>query len=149
MRVNIMEFAGTAPRRDPKLLPPNVAIVAENAYLARGSLRPLEQPLQVYDTPKSGVKTIYRHGQAAVSDTEFWWHWTTDVNVVKGFVFNDTDERTFWTGDGAPKFGTVLSNVGANLPSVSFALGIGAPTAAPAVVANGGTPGTGEAEEAR
>ena len=36
--------------------------------------------------------TIYRFGQDVQSDTQFWFHWTTDADVVKGPVAGDTTD---------------------------------------------------------
>lgn len=75
----------------------------------------------------------------------FWFHWITDVDVVRSPVAGDTTERTYFTGDGAaPKVtdSTIAtSGAGTNYPNNSYTLGVPAPVAAPgaALVLNSGS----------
>lgn len=147
MKLSLGQLKGRMARRDPRNLLPGYGQVAENIWFGRDDVRPLEQPSFVYQLSKLGTRTIYRFGLATISETEFWFHWTTDVDVVKGQVPNDTNERTFWTGDGAPKFTTAaLGTAGTNLPSAARFLALPGPTVAPTATAVAGT-GSGSAEQ--
>lgn len=131
-------FSGIRPRVDERILPDGAAQVAENVYTDRGGLRSMRAPEHVLDLEKSDVQTIYRFGQALDSETQYWFHWDEDVDVVKGPIANDTDERTYWTGDGAPKYTTAsLGTSGDDLPSASRPLGVSAPLTAPSLDATG------------
>jgi hypothetical protein len=84
----------------------------------------------------SGITTIFRFGRSLVSDTQYWFQWGYDVDVVKGPVVGDTTERTFWTGQGAPKWtnATLAIPGGPPYPQAYRDLGVIAPSAAPTVV---------------
>lgn len=143
-------FSGIRPKADPRLLPDGAAQVADNINTERGGLRPIRGQLDIMALAKLGtIKTIYRFGQALQSATQFWFHWDTEVDVVKGPISDDTAERTYWTGDGAPKYTTAQAGTaGTNLPSTSFPLGVSAPASAPLLTAQG-TPPAGATSETR
>jgi len=131
--IKITAFNGMTPRTDPRLIEPNVAQLAVNAKLQNGSIKPYKQPGQIAALPKTGtIKSIYRFGQDVVGDANYWFHWTTDVNVVKGPVAADDFERTYWTGDGPPKMTTnaIALLGGTNYPMNSYTLGLPAPASA-------------------
>jgi hypothetical protein len=105
-----------------------------------GSLQPLADPSAAHlNLEKTGdIETIYRYGQDTVSDTQYWLHWTSDVDVCRSQIAGDTQEWTFFTGDGTPKAthsGIALS--GTNYPANSRPLGLPAPTSAANVVVSG------------
>lgn len=144
------KFSGIRPRVDRRLLPDGNAVRADNVCTDRGGVRPMQGTALVTALAKSGVQTIYRFGQAIDSDTQHWFHWTTDVDVVKGAIANDTEERTYWTGEGAPKYTTAaLGTAGGNLPSASRPLGVPAPTIAPGLAQYVIAPSTATANETR
>lgn len=123
-------FNGISPRTDPRLLPDNAATVAVNTKLQNGTIKPYKGTTQVSTLSKAGViKSIYRFGEAVVGDANYWFHWTTDVDVVKGPLSDDTFERTYFTGDGAPKMTTnaLALTGGTNYPMNSRALGLPSP----------------------
>lgn len=125
----IDEFAGEAPRIRPRKLPPGFAQTAQNCNLQRGNLGPLKSGLFVWTPTKVGtIQSIYKFGGS------FWFHWTTDVDVVQGPIANDTQERTYFTGDGVPKVtdaSIATSGGGTDYPTVSYNLGLPSPAAAP------------------
>jgi hypothetical protein len=128
--IKITAFNGMTPRTDPRLVEGNVAQSAINAKLQNGSIKPYKAPSQVAALQKTGtIKGIYRFGQEVVGDANYWFHWTTDVNVVKGPVAADDFERTYWTGDGVPKMTTnaIALTGGTNYPMNSYILGVPAP----------------------
>lgn len=131
--------------REPSALPRDYGQAAENVWLEHGDLRPLARPRLVAALPKTGVKAIYRFGQALNSESQYWFSWTDYVHAAKVQVASDTAERTIFTGDGPPKFTTAtLGTTGANLPSAALPLGLTAPVTAPLLtaVADTGTTGT-------
>jgi hypothetical protein len=142
--VDITTFKGRVPRFDPALLPSQGAQVATNCNTDRGTLRAYKGTTFVLDPTKSGtIKTIYRFGGS------FWFHWITDVNVVRGPIAGNTTERTYWTGEGVPKVtdsSIATSGGGTNYPNNSYTLGLPAPTVAPSVVVTGGSVDTTTAE---
>jgi hypothetical protein len=144
------KFSGIRPRVDDRLLPDGNAQVADNAFFERGGLYSMKGTALVTTLAKVGVQSIYRFGQALNSSTTHWFHWTADVNVVKGSIAGDTDERTYWTGDGVPKytFGTIAVP-GANLPLASRPLGVPAPTAPPTLAEFVIAPSTTTGQETR
>lgn len=126
--------------RHPRALPAGFAQTCENVWFGRGDLRPLERPRFVTALAKAGAQTIYRFGQALDSETQWWFHWTTEVDVVRPQVPGDVNERTIWTGDGVPKWTTTaLGTAGADLPAAARPLAIPPPTAAPVLSAVAGT----------
>lgn len=132
MKLTWTEFAGISPRIDPRVLPNGIAQVADNTNTERGGVRGLEGVRDIMPLAKTGVRTIYRFGQGMTSETQYWFHWDKDVHVIKGPIADDTSERTFWTGDGAPKYTTAqLGLSGSNLPSGWRALGVARPSTAP------------------
>lgn len=150
MKVTWTKFSGIRPRLDPRLLPDGNAQTAQNVLTERGGVRPYPGTTEVLALAKVGVKTIYRFGQALDDEEQYWFHWTTDVNVVKGPIANDTEERTYWTGDGAPKYTTAaLGTGGVDLPGGSRPLGVPAPTAAPALAEYEIAPSTATGEDTR
>lgn len=134
-------FNGTSPRTDPRLLPDNAATVAVNTKLQTGTIKPYKSTAQVATLSKSGtIKSIYRFGEEVVGDANYWFHWTTDVNVVKGPLSDDPFERTYYTGDGVPKVTTnaIALTGGTNYPMNSYTLGL----PSPASFATAGVTGT-------
>jgi len=65
-----------------------------------------------------------------VRQNGYWFHWLSDVDVSRGTVAGDTLERTYYTGDGAPKMTyspIAISGGGASYPNNSYLLGVPAP----------------------
>lgn len=133
--VDITTFKGRVPRFDPSLLPSQGAQVATNCNTDRGTLRAYKGTTSVWTPTKTGTKkTIYKFGGS------FWFHWITDVNVVRGPIAGNTTERTYWTGEGVPKVtdsSIATSGGGTNYPNNSYTLGLPAPAVAPVVTVTG------------
>lgn len=146
--IKITAFNGTSPRTDPRLLDDNMAQTAINAKLQTGLLSPYKDTAQVAALAKTGtIRSIYRFGEDVVGDTNYWFHWTTDVNVVKGPISEDPYERTYFTGDGVPKVTTnaIALSGGTTYPTNAYTLGLPSPDQAPAAVVSGEGEGTAEA----
>lgn len=97
-------FVGANRQVHPRRLAEGLGVNAENLRLGSADLRPWNAPLTVVTT--GGVTpliSLYRTNRATVSDTDYWWQWTTDVDVVRTLVGTDTSEEIFYSGDGAPK----------------------------------------------
>ena len=150
MKIAITQFGGIAPLVHPVNLADFAAQAAENYRSDGGDLRPLIGPgvvpgVTLGRAADGTIRTIYRYGQDAASSTQYWLQWLDDdISVQRGMIPGDTDERTFWTGDGIPKAGdATLINSGdvTRLPGASHQLGLPAP-AKPTVVVTGTATGT-------
>ena len=143
MLIRIKGFSGVMPTINPTELPDNAAQVATNCAFWSNDVAPLYGfGPAVRSLDKLGaIKSIYRFGQEATSESDYWFHWTTDVDVVRGMVFGDTTEKTYFTGDGAyPKYtDSAVALSGTQYPSVSYRLGVPVPTAAPTLSSVTGT----------
>lgn len=140
--LQIKSFGGISPKVPPRYLQDAQAQVALNTDVFQGSLKPLSALGSTVATlTKVGTPlTIYRFGQNTVSDSQYWFHWTTDVDVCRSQIAGDVSEWTFYTGDGAPKATyNAIALSGSNYPTVSRPLGIPAAATA-ATVALTGTP---------
>lgn len=144
--ITISSFLGENRAAEPKLIPDGQGAVSMNQKPGRGDLRPWRQPAQVFTAP-GGTQTIYRMGQSAPSDTQYWLAWPSVVHAAQGFDAEDTTERTVFTGAGAPK---VTDNLALSAtqptvnPTVTRPLGIPAPATAPSVKVNLPVPGPDE-----
>ncbi len=129
-RINISTFGGAVLATEPKLLGDGVGVDSRNHKPGRGDLRPWKQPLPVVTVP-IGTKTIYRMGRDVASDTLYWLTWPTVVHAIHGFISGDTTERTYYTGDGAPKqTNNVIGLASPPYPSAYLNLGVPAPASA-------------------
>jgi len=138
--VSIKSFGGIAPAVPSRYLKDTQAQVALNCPVFTGSIQPLpDVTSSILTLPKSGVpQTIYRFGQDTVSDTDYWFHWTSDVDVCRSQIAGDTSEWTFYTGDGEPKATyAALATSGSDYPSNARRLGLPAPTSEAIATENG------------
>ena len=104
--ITVNKFSGVSPMTPPRYLSNEAAQTALNCPVWKGSLQPIKGALELTPSPltKSGnIKSIYRYDQTQTNELNHWFHWTTDVDVVQGFIAGDTTERTYFTGDGNPK----------------------------------------------
>ena len=104
--ISVNQFSGVSPMTPPRYLGNNTAQTALNCPVWMGSLQPIRGISAITPSPltKSGdITSIYRFDQAETDEKKNWFHWTTDVDVVQGFIAGDTTERTYFTGDGNPK----------------------------------------------
>lgn len=145
MKLGTTYFDGTLPQVAPEQLDEKHGTVANNAKLVGGDLKPWSGPLAIagVNLGASTVRTLYRFGQSIVSDTQYWFSFPSVVNVVKGPVVDDTEERTYWTDGVYPKkTKSNLALVTAPYPTSSLRMGLPRPTATPGVTVSGtGTSG--------
>ena len=145
MKIAHRFFSGIAPRLDPRRIGESNAQVAKNCDLRNGTLRALNGTTSVLALTRPGtIKTIYRFGQMITNEAQYWFHWVDDVDVVRGQIAGDTEERTYFAGDstfGHPRVtkSSIALTGGTNYPMQSYRLGVPAPASAPT---NGGVTGT-------
>ena len=132
--IQVSKFSGVSPMTPPRYLGNEAAQTALNCPVWMGSLQPIRGALALTPSPltKSGaIKSIYRFDQSQTNELNHWFHWTTDVDVVQGFIAGDTTERTYFTGDGNPKVtnATLSLTGGGNLyPIAAYDIGVPKPT---------------------
>lgn len=118
-----------------------------------GPLDSARAPLALQPLTRTGqTQTIYRFGQDVEGEDRYWFEWGKPVQVVRGFVHQDTGERTYWTGDGIPRATDnemALSGGGDQYPAASYMLGLPVPEAAPICENDGGQPAEDELAETR
>lgn len=137
--LQISGFQGANQATNAKMLPPSVGVSDINHDPRNTDLRPIAAALQVATVP-AGTKTIYRMGRDTASDTQYWLSWNSIVHAVRGFVATDTTERTYYTGDGFPKWTDNIKALAAQpYPNAWRQLGVPAPTSAPVLSAAGGS----------
>lgn len=131
--IQIKAFGGIAPRINARYLQDAQAQTALNCTTFAGSLIPLANYGSTVATlTKSGTPlTIYRFGQDILSDSQYWFHFTTDVNVCRSQIAGDTSEWTFYTDGVLPKatYASIAIS-GSDYPTVSRPLGLRAPPTA-------------------
>lgn len=140
MILSLQSFSGVAPRYAPYALADNQAQTALNTRLWKGLLEPLPGGLSVASIAnRFGVKkALYRMGQSSASDTQFWLSWNSEVDVCRSPIAGETSERTYYTGDGKPKFtDTALATAGTPYPFSSYDLGVPEPVAAAVATVSG------------
>jgi len=146
-RLFLTAFDGMYPVVNSRLLKQSAAQIARNTKITGGTLAPLGLPTTVVAKRSSGTPvTIYRFGQSEASDTQFWFEFTSDTDVVRGPVAGDTTERTFYSSATTEPRMTYASLVpGAGVyPNASYRLGVPPPTAAPTLTAGAGGGGNTE-----
>lgn len=147
MLLRFVPFTGANLALHPLLLPSGVGVESNNQRIGRGDLRPLKSAAAVAAV-LANATTIYRMGRTVPNDAAYWLAWTTDVDVARGFVAEDTSERTFWSGDGVPKWTDNATGLGAPpYPDSSGVriLGVPKPNAAPTLTEQAA--GSGDDEE--
>lgn len=140
MKIEIVSFGGKVARGSPAKIRPPFGTAAENIEVEDGQTRAVAAPQLVTTLPTAGVKSIYRFGQTGTNPAQHWFAWALDVDVVKGAVAKDTQERTFFTGAGVPRFtvASIATGLGP-MPAASYPLGLAAPTNAPVLAPVAGT----------
>lgn len=138
MKITIAGFAGANKALHPRLLPDTIGQDSQDQKPGRGDLRPWKQPSAVATVP-TGSQTIYRFGRDIVSDANYWFSWSTVVHAVRGYNADDTSERTYFTGSGAPKWtDNTIALATPPYPTATRQLGVPAPTSAVTLSASGG-----------
>lgn len=130
-------FLGANTKLHRRFLPPGVGTSSiDQKPSDEGELRPWRVPLAVAGPPvvPAGRQTLYRMGRDTASASNFWLSWTAIVHAIRGFDTTDPTERTYYTGDGAPKWtDNIMALASAPYPVASRELAVPQPTVAPGV----------------
>lgn len=94
--IRLEKFNGMAPSANPEYIRDDLAVFAKNVDLRFQDLRPMKAP-EVVASASAG-STLYKFSGSSTFITK-----SGDVNFVRGQIPTDTTERTYYTGDGAPK----------------------------------------------
>ncbi len=134
MLIRIANPKGLAPSVNPAVLAENMAQSAADCLLGKGTIRPLQAVTNVAVPTKVGtVKSIFPYAAK-------WFNWLEDVDVCRSPIAQDAWDRVYFTGGAAFKPQMTANDIatgGADYPTVSYDLGIPAPTAAPALALQG------------
>lgn len=144
--INLIGFSGANLAEHPRALPETVGVSIIDAEPGHSDLRAMRAAVTVATVPTSAQrKTIYRLGRDVVSDTNYWFSWSTIVHAIRGFDGDDPTERTYFTGSGTPKWtdNAIGLSGGPPYPQGTRELSVPAPTIAPQIAM--GTDGTGTA----
>lgn len=128
--LKIDRFYGTAPRYGARKLAPGLSQVARNIELFSQELAPIRTHSDVSVPSKDGTPL------SIFPLDNYWLHWTTDVDVVRGPIETDTTGRIYYTGDLQPKAtNTSLATTGGgtDYPIGYYRLGVPRPDTAPTV----------------
>lgn len=133
MIITVNKFEGVSPKVADRLLDNNQATLSLNCDLRNGNLNPLKD-VTTSRTVELGTQTIHKF-----TNSDFWLQWTTDVDCLRGPLPNDTESRTYFTGDGPPKmtYAGLVSAGSEPYPTNSYLLGVPAPETAPAATPTG------------
>jgi hypothetical protein len=139
MKIQHAAFRGELPILDPRLLPENNAQVARNLNMKRGTLKPYRGVTAASSLPATiNPANLWRYDEGN-NGAGFWFSWGSqyDVDVVRSHIANDAYARAYWTGQDAPKMGSLAQlTAGAGpYPSAWYQLGVPAPESAPSVAA--------------
>jgi hypothetical protein len=148
--LKVENFAGIAPRWSARLLPPTGAVRADNCKLLSGELRGLRATQLLHDFGAFGGNVVARAyrlpatvgAPIPLNNSDFWLGFADpEVDFVRTPVLEDSFERYYWTSDSSSHGGAPQYNTRARIQagSVSFVLGIPAPTTAPTVTPPAGT----------
>lgn len=129
----ISAFGGIAPAVDERNLPNTGAVRASNLVLRYGDFRPCKTDSAVASSGVSNPKTLYRFQRKSVggfnsNPATGWTVRAGEVDFVRGQILEDENERTYYTGEGAPK--------ATDLSGVVRTLGVPAAIAAPESIHN-------------
>lgn len=92
MKLTFQQFSGIAPRIAPRLLPATLAQEALDVKLWSGELRPHYADTIIKYIP-SNTQSIYRYKWK--NKKYNWLGWAKSVNVAKGPVYNDENNRIY------------------------------------------------------
>lgn len=119
--IQLRNFGGMAPSANPQAISEAQATWVQNLNLRFADFRPLAAPAVA--TAATAGQSLHRFESTGAFITR-----AGIVNFVRGPIPNDATERTYYSGDGAPK---VVDNTGAVRQ-----LGVPQPAAAPVATVN-------------
>lgn len=134
--LKFLNFRGEKPIIGATRLDANSAQTAQECRFEAGILkaRRTSTTVQAATNTTTNPQTIFYY-----PPNDVWLEWAADVDVQRSQIANDSYNRIYWTGDGAPKFATdtLIGDTTGPFPNDSHTLGIPAPTATPTVVVSG------------
>ena len=155
--IKIDVFKGIAPKLSARLLPSGSAKTAVNCRLDSGDLAPIRGLSDIASTAETAgtENSLYKYD--TVGGVDQWFRWDEDVDVVRSPIAANTYNRVYYTGDSLdgkrPRvtYNSIAVGGGTVYPSVSFRLGLPAPTTAPTMTVVGAVPANtdNEVKEAR
>ena len=129
--IRLSGFLGENRAIHPTMLPDAIGVSSLNQKPGYGDLRPWKSPSATGSLATAGSKTIYRMNRSVASDTNYWLSWGTNVHTVVGPNAATSDERTFYTGAGTPKWTDLTKAIaGAAYPNAYRELGVPSPVSA-------------------
>lgn len=140
--IKLSTFSGIIPAIDERLLPPNNAAFAQNAWLYSGAISAFNRPKPVYTAASNNTGKVYRiPNQFTDADhiqDSIWMEFlVADTDIIKSSIVGDTYDRYYWaSATETPKYNT-KARIENGDPA--FELGIPAPTTAPGLSHAGGT----------
>lgn len=141
MKFSVAPFHGMRPAQGDDLLARGEAVESTNARLTSGYLESFKQLTTTPIVTFSGgpVLSIYRFAQSNTNEAQFWFQHTADMNVVKGPIDSDTEERTYITGRNSypEKTKASLATATTPYPSSTLRMGLPAPAAISAPTVSG------------
>lgn len=141
--LKLENFGGMIPVVDQRLLPPNQAVLSENAWLTSGAVEGYCVPTQVHTLVNPNAEKVFRIPKLGVSKDyipdSYWMEFDNrDTDVIRSPAVGDTFERVYWCSPSeSPKYNTKARIIAGASP---FLLGVPAPTVAPTASVTGGSP---------
>lgn len=127
--IRLEKFTGLEPRTSVRLLSNNAAVTARNTNLLSGEIRGFHAPRQAADL--TGGDSVLRAYRIPGTPDDTWLSFDSrDVDIVRSPIVNDSYNRYYVAGDGAPKYNT-QARIDSGDPF--FPLGIETPSVAPTV----------------
>lgn len=144
--IKFEQFGGMIPAVDPRLLPPNMAELSQNAWVYSGNIEGIRTRTPIYTCLNPLTRKVYRipkqfYDKQHITDS-YWLEFTNpDTDVIHSPVVNDIYERFYWASAQnfsatVPQYNT-RARIIAGSPALT--LGVPAPTVAPGVTQSGGS----------
>jgi len=104
MIIRINAPKGTSPRTNPRNLANDQAQTATNVDLRSGKIVPfgIDSSVNHVNTVAGAINSIYHFATNTAAPKFIEWL-ASNVSVVRGATAQNTNERTYYTGDGTPK----------------------------------------------
>lgn len=140
MKLRITNFGGVRPAIEARLLPENLATIAENCRLDDGSLDAWRRGRLVHTLPNVAPQSIYRMYSGV---TDYWLAWSERIFAARGPIPADTLFRLYYTGQATPRKTTLALATGASpYPDDYLEWGLPKPPAIGNITCSGGSGST-------
>lgn len=134
MKIVFDKWGGSAPRLDPRALPPGYAVKAKNTRPDPVSLKPWNTSAVTQHSVRPTAKTIYRYTD------QHWFEWDAKVSVVSAPIVNDPNhEVIFCDHEGVKSTRNSIALSSPPYPTDARFVGIPQPSA-PVTANRGETP---------